>query len=112
MMIPETVPQNTGWELVILGAVGVLLILRSLVFGVRSHEHAISFARLLLRFGLLALTFLGVSASGGALLAGDYQSALNALVTIAIFLVVLSLRNSWDLLVSVGDAVARAKEPA
>ena len=37
MMIPETVPQNTGWELVILGAVGVLLILRSLVFGVRSH---------------------------------------------------------------------------
>jgi hypothetical protein len=36
-----------------------------------------------------------------------HRDALNALVIVAIFLVVLSLRNSWDLLVSVGAAVAQ-----
>ena len=107
MVIPETTPSNTGLELLILGIVGVLLILRSLVSGIRSEEHAISFLRLLLRFGLLALNFVGVSIAGGFLIGGDYQDALNALVTVAIFLVVLSLRNSWDLLVSVGAAVAQ-----
>jgi hypothetical protein len=107
MVIPETTPANTGTELLILGIVGVLLIIRSLVSGARSHEHAISFLRLLLRFGLLALNFVGVSTAGILLLAGDYQDALNALVIVAIFLVVLSLRNSWDLLVSVGAAVSQ-----
>jgi hypothetical protein len=107
MVIPETAPANTGIELLILGIVGVLLIIRSLVSGARTEERAITFLRLLLRFGLLALNFAGVSAAGGFLLAGDYRSALNALVIVAIFLVVLSLRNSWDLLVSVGAAVAQ-----
>jgi hypothetical protein len=111
MVIPETMPASTGWELLILGAVGVLLISRSLISGLRTNEHAISFLRLLLRFGLLALTFLGVSVAGVLLITGDYQDALDALITIAIFLVVLSLRNAWDLLVSVGAAVAQADDP-
>lgn len=107
LMIPETMPANTGWELLILGAVGILLIVRSLVSGLHSDEHAIPFWRLILRFGLTALSFVGISASGVALIAGDYQDALNSLVVIAIFLVVLSLRNAWDLLVSVGEAVSQ-----
>jgi hypothetical protein len=111
LMIPENMPANTGWELLILGLVGVLLIIRSLVAGVRSHQHAIPFWRLILRFGLTALTFIGVSAAGVTLIAGDYQDALDWLVSIAIFLVVLSLRNAWDLLVSVGEAVALGNEP-
>jgi hypothetical protein len=111
MVIPETDPANTGWELLILGAVGVMLIIRSLVSGLRTQEHAISFLRLLLRFGLLFLNFIGVSVAGVLLLSGDFHDALDALITIAIFLVVLSLRNSWDLLVSVGAAVAYADDP-
>ncbi|HEY6468748.1 MAG TPA: hypothetical protein VI434_03190 [Candidatus Dormibacteraeota bacterium] len=112
LMIPETLPANTGWELLILGAVGSLLIVRSLVSGLRSEEHAIPFWRLILRFGLTALTFIGISVCGVTLIAGDFQDALDWLVVIAVFLVVLSLRNSWDLLVSVGEAVAQRNEPS
>jgi hypothetical protein len=112
LMIPETLPANTGWELLILGAVGILLIVRSFVSGLHTEEHAIPFWRLILRFGLTALTFIGISATGVALITGDYQDALDWLVVIAVFLVVLSLRNSWDLLVSVGEAVAKGNEPS
>lgn len=107
LMIPETLPANTGWELLILGLVGILLIVRSLTSGLHTQDHAIPFWRLMLRFGLTALTCIGISGSGIALIAGDYQDALDWLVVIAVFLVVLSLRNAWDLLVSVGEAVSQ-----
>jgi hypothetical protein len=107
LMIPETLPANTGWELLILGLVGMLLIVRSFTSGLHTQDHAIPFWHLILRFGLTALTFVGISASGIGLIAGDYQDALDWLVVIAVFLVVLSLRNAWDLLVSVGEAVSQ-----
>ncbi len=113
MVAPETEAANLGWELVGLGVVASLLVVRSIVTGVRSYERTISYRRLLLRFGITVLTFLGVIATGGVLVAGDSSDALGWLVAISIFLVVISLRNSWDLLVSVGAAtVAGQSDPA
>jgi hypothetical protein len=113
MVAPETEAANLGWELVGLGVVASLLVVRSIVTGVRSNERTISYRRLLLRFGITVLTFLGVIATGGVLVAGDSSDALGWLVAISIFLVVISLRNSWDLLVSVGAAtVAGQSDPA
>jgi hypothetical protein len=108
MVAPETQASNLGWELIGVGVVASLLVTRSIVSGVRSRERTISYQRLLLRFGITALTFLGVIATGGVLLAGDASDALGWLVAVSIFLIVTSLRNSWDLLVSVGAATAAA----
>jgi hypothetical protein len=104
MVAPETHASDLGWELIGLGVVACLLVVRSIVSGVRSHDRTISYQRLMLRFGITTLTFLGVIATGAVMMAGDSSDALGWLVAVSIFLIVISLRNSWDLLVSVGAA--------
>jgi hypothetical protein len=105
MVVPEgNDPSTSGWDLVGTGIAGCLIIARSVVSGMRGSHRTLSFPRLVLRFGLTTMSFLAVIAVGGVLVAGDYHGALTWLVAIAIFLLVSALRNSWDLLVSVGAA--------
>ena len=104
MVAPETKASNLGEELIGLGAVASLLVVPSIAIGVRSRERTISYRRLVMRFGITTLTFLGVIATGGVLVAGDSSDALGWLVAVSIFLIITSLRNAWDLLVSVGAA--------
>ena len=104
MVIPETNPTVTGWELIGLSVIPFLFIVPGVVPGLRSAERMLSFRRLLLRFGLSALGFLGVAASGAMLAAGDYQRGLGQLVSVVVVVLVVSLRNSWDLLVTIADA--------
>jgi hypothetical protein len=113
MVIPESHdPSSTGWNLIGLGGFGCLLISRSIVRGVRSSSHTIiSFPRLILRFGFSTVTFLTIIAMGGLLVGGDYQDAFSGLVAVSVVLLVGALRNSWDLLVSVGDVAYGAEAP-
>ena len=97
--------SSIGWDLVGLGLAACVLITRSAISGIRSQFRTLSVQRLFLRFGSSALSFLGVIAVGGVLVGGDYQDAFAALSGVAIFLLLTSLRNSWDLLVSVGAAI-------
>jgi len=106
MVIPSgNDPTSTGWDLVGLGGVGLLLVARNVASGIRSEFRTLDFRRLLLRFGLAVIAVLAVIAIGGLLLAGDYQHGFGFLAGVAIFLLLTSLRNSWDLLVSVGAAI-------
>jgi hypothetical protein len=112
MVAPETQASDLGWELVGLGVVASLLVVRSIVSGIRSSDRTIDYGRLLLRFGITAFTFLGVIATGGVLVTGDASDALGWLFGVSIFLIITSLRNSWDLLVSVGAAtIAGSAKP-
>lgn len=105
MVIPEANdPSSTGWNVVGAGAFGLLIIARPLIDGVRSSHRALSFGHLMLRFGLTALTYAAVIASGVILVAGDYHAGLSWLVGVSIVLLVGALRNSWDILVTVGAA--------
>ncbi len=104
MVAPETQPAGLGLDLIGLGAVASVLVIPSIAIGVRSRERTISYRRLILRFGITSITFLGVIATGGLLMANDASDALGWLVAVSIFLIITSLRNSWDLLVSVGAA--------
>ncbi len=97
--------SSIGWDLVGLGAAAGVLIVRSLVSGIRSDYRTLSVRQLFLRFGSSALSFLGVIAVGGVLVGRDYQDGFAWLAGVAIFLLLTSLRNSWDLLVSVGAAI-------
>jgi hypothetical protein len=111
MLVPEHDPASTGQELIGLGVVALLLIGPSLISGVRSGERTLGFRRLILRFGLGALTFAALIAIGGVLIGGEYQTSLPWLVGVAVFLLVSSLRNSWELLVSVGQATLIGHTP-
>lgn len=109
MVIPAGNSAATGWDLIGLGVVACLLIVPSLVSGVRSRERTIGFRQLLLRFALTALGYLGVIASGGLLVAGDFRSALAWLTAVSVALLVVALRNTWDLLVSAGATTIAAR---
>jgi hypothetical protein len=46
---------------------------------------------------------------GGLLVGGDYEDAFSGLVAVSVVLLVGALRNSWELLVTVGAATYQAE---
>jgi hypothetical protein len=112
MVIPEHTPSDTGWELIGLGAISVVYIAPSLFAGVRSRRRTIRPRMLILRFGLSMLAFAGLIVSGIVLETGDYRDALAWLVGVTVVVLVVSLRNTWDLLVSVAAATTDSRDAA
>jgi hypothetical protein len=109
MVIPESNdPSSTGWNVVGVGVFSVGLLARPLVGALSSSRRVLSIPRLILRFGVTTLTFAAVIVAGGILVGGNYQAAFSWLVGVSVALLVGALRNSWDLLVSVGDATMTA----
>jgi hypothetical protein len=104
MVIPDNSSSDTAWQLIGLGALSFLYIGPSLIRGVRSQQHTIGLRLVLLRFGLSGVSFLGVIVCGVVFAIGNYRDALAWLVAVTIVVLVVSLRNTWDLLVSVGAA--------
>ncbi len=58
--------------------------------------------RVVLRFGVSGISYL-VIIIAGILLLSSRNSALTLLLTATVVLLVVSLRNTWDLLVTVAD---------
>jgi hypothetical protein len=111
MVIPgDTDPSSTGWEIVGVGIASFVIIGRPLVSGMRSRSRALNFRHLILRFGLTIGTFIAALVAGIILISGDYEAGLSWLVGVSVSLLVSALRNSWDLLVTVGDATISASE--
>ncbi len=104
MLIPEHSPTTSGIELLLVGLIAAVISGPRFVAGVASHGRTIGFGRLLLRFGASAAAFVGLVGCGVTLIAGDYEDAFSALVAINLMVLVISLRNTWDLLVSVAAA--------
>jgi hypothetical protein len=104
MVIPEHDPGVTGLELICSGGAACLLIAPAVRAVVRSRVRTIDYRRLLLRFGLSTAAYLGVIATGGLIASGAYARGFGWLVAVVVVLLLISLRNSWDLLVSVGAA--------
>jgi hypothetical protein len=104
MVLPESNPAATGWQLISLGVIACLLIVRSLIAGVRSRVRIIEARRLVLRFGLTLLSYIVLIIAGGVFVGGDYRTGLGLLVGVAVVILVTTLRNVWDLLVTVGAA--------
>jgi hypothetical protein len=109
MVIPEDNPARSGVELLGIGLVAAIISGPRFVAGIGSRGPTIGFRRLLLRFGMSALAFLGLAGCGVTLIVGDYHDALTVLVVITLLVFVFSLRNTWDLLVSVAAAEVNAE---
>lgn len=92
-------PQLIGAGLLSLAVAGP-----SLVAASRSRTRTLPPFRLILRFGLSALGYVGAILAGALLAGGSDNAALDLSWVVTVVLLFVSLRNSWDLLVSVGEA--------
>ena len=100
MLVPADRPTFTG-ELVLAAAIVALITV------VAPSLDAISGRRMTLprrvvfsRFGVIALGYIGLAAFGIVFINGDYADALAALVGIILLMLVVAVRNTWDLLVT------------
>ena len=115
MVIPET-QSAAASQLIGSGVVSLVVAAPSLVAdrsrGRRLRLLRSTRLRLLLRFGLSSVSYLAIIVAG-VLLLSSQTSAFTWLVIAIVVLLVVSLRNTWDLLVTVGDVtLGREKEKA
>ena len=100
MVIPEG-QSSAATELIGSGLVSLAVAAPSLVAASRSQRQVMRLHHLLLRFGLSGLSYLAVIGAG-ALLFSSFAPAFTWLVIATVVLLFVSLRNTWDLLVTVG----------
>jgi hypothetical protein len=105
LVIPQD-GQGAGIELEIAGVVSAIIIVSPVVASIQSGTRTIRSRLLILRFALSFLGYAGTLAGGILLSNGSFTPAFAALAAATITLLIISLRNSWDLLVSVGEAIA------
>jgi len=103
MVVPEGRVAASN-ELIFSGAISLALIGPSVNAAAKSGTMTLHWLRLVTRFGLSALGYAGVIVAGVAIARNRYETAFHVLVAVTTVLIVISLRNSWDLLVSVGEA--------
>jgi hypothetical protein len=101
MVIPQG-SSTASTELLLSGGISLALITPSLVAVVRSKTRALRLYMPLLRIASSAVGYVGGDHRGALLGRGSYNAALSWLVAVTVVLLFVSLRNSWDLLVSVG----------
>jgi hypothetical protein len=67
-------------------------------------------ARMTLRFGLSGVGYFAVIAAGTLLLLSHISAFIWVIVIAIVVLLLISLRNTWDLLVTVGDLTLGGEE--
>ena len=107
MVIPQGL-STASTELLVSGSLSLALITPSLVAALRSKTRTLRLYKLLLRVASSAVGYVGVIIAGALIGRGSYGAALSWLVAVTVVLLFVSLRNSWDLLVSVGAATMDA----
>ena len=104
-LAPAQTPGDFTLELVLVAVISLVLMVRPALGGLRNRHSRTPWLRLLIiRFGLSALAYLGVGAVGAALFHGtDEGESLQLLMGIVLVLLLVGVRNTWDLLVTVAD---------
>jgi hypothetical protein len=96
--------SSGGLQLFFSGVVSLAVVAPNLVAAAKSSTRTFRVAQLLFRFGVSVAAFAGVIVAGRLVAHGSFRAGMSWLATTTIVLLVVSLRNSWDLLVSVGSA--------
>jgi len=111
MLVAIAVLQPTDSAVVLadwLAAIGVVSLvltvrpLRDAVVG--DHSRALRVRTITARFGVSGLAFAGLLACASLLAAGRTTDALNLVLVVVVVLLVVSVRNTWDLLVTVAES--------
>jgi len=108
ILAPMGTAGVTAVWLIAVAALSAALVVRPAAEGFRrSHTRTIGLRVLLWRFGLSTFCYLGVGSMGVLFGLGDVNDALRGLLVVVVLLLVVAVRNSWDLLVTVADRTDR-----
>jgi hypothetical protein len=103
LLQPTDSSAQVGYWLVAISVISGVLIVRPVVDGVRSGGGRIGSSMLIARFGVSALSFLGLAVAGALFIAGNATAALDLLLPVLVLALVVAVRNTWDLLVTVAE---------
>jgi len=103
LLQPTDSSAQVGYWLVAISVISGALIVRPVVDGVRSGGGRIGSSMLIARFGVSALSFLGLAVAGALFIRGDATAALDLLLPVLVLALVVAVRNTWDLLVTVAE---------
>jgi hypothetical protein len=104
LLTPTNEPKQTGVELMGVAAVSLALLTPASVRGIRARRARTLGLRLLIsRFGLSMLGYLALGVIGVLFYLGYSAAAFTELVGIIVVLLLVAVRNTWDLLVTVAD---------
>jgi hypothetical protein len=96
-------------QLLASGGFSLIIMTPSVLHAGRSQTRSLQLLRLMLRLGLSVLSCIGVIVAGALVAHRSFGSSLSLLVAAVVVLLMVSLRNSWDLLVTVGESALRAE---
>jgi glycerol uptake facilitator-like aquaporin len=100
---PTDSGAQVGDWLVGISIVSVVLIIRPVIDGVRSEGGRIGLRMLIARFGVSTRSFLGFATAGALFIRGNATAALDLLLPVLVLALVVAVRNTWDLLVTVAE---------
>jgi hypothetical protein len=108
--------STAGLQLIGAGIVSLIVTVPSLIAAARTTQASLDMrrmdrARLVLRFGLSALGYVAVIGAGILLLASRFIAFEVLIEVTLVTLLVISLRNTWDLLVTVGEVTLGDQQP-
>ena len=103
LVIPQDAPA-AGLAFQAIGVASILIIAGPVLAASRSRTRTIRIWLLVMRFALSVLCYAGAVVAGVLVTTGNFRTAFAVLAAATIVLLVISLRNTWDLLVSVGEA--------
>jgi hypothetical protein len=100
--------STAAFQLIGSGIVSLVIAAPGLVGAMRNRGWSLQMqrsdrARLVLRFGLSCVSYLAIIGAGALLLSSQISAFAVTLVVAIVVLLVVSLRNTWDLLVTVGE---------
>ncbi len=108
ILIPTSSATNIALWVLLVGLVSLGLMLRPAIEGLRNRSSTLGLAVLTARFGISALGYVALVALAAVFAAGNFDAGFNGLVTVIVVLLVMAVRSTWDLLVTVADKTAGA----
>ena len=104
MLVPSPDPSTLGYPLLGIAAGAAVLMVRPTWRGFRNRRtRSLSLWVLAIRFGTTALANLALGVGGAAMLGSNYAAAFQGLLIATLILLMVSVRNTWDLLVTIAD---------
>ena len=106
---------TAGFQLIGSAIVTILVVIRSVIDVVRAGPQGLETTlgdrtRIILRFGSSAAGYLSVGAAGVLLVANQIDLFTTVVEIAFVLLLVVALRNTWDLLVTVGRISLEAED--
>jgi hypothetical protein len=107
-LIPTQTRESFG---LVIGAAGIGSVVYSIVIAVRVHRNSMSDLADRLCYGAIPALCYAMGPGAALLLLEEKPTGLNVLAGAALFLLVINIRNAWDLMISLARRVNPPPSP-